>query len=43
MHPLFPVVQVYMHTVQNDLLTRRIFGEFVSEIQLVDFILTILL
>ena len=36
----------YIHdtcTVQDDLLVREIFGEFVSEIQLVDFILVILL
>ena len=30
-------------TVQDDLLAREIFGEFVSEIQLADFILVILL
>ena len=30
-------------TVQDDLLAREIFGEFVSEIQLADFILAILL
>ena len=33
----------YNSTVQDDLLAREIFGEFVSEIQLADFILAILL
>ena len=34
---------IYIYTVQDDLLVREIFGEFVSEIQLADFILAILL
>ena len=33
----------YLNTVQDDFLAREIFGEFVSEIQLADFILAILL
>ena len=32
-----------VYTVQDDLLAREIFGEFVSVIQLADFILAILL
>ena len=32
-----------LYTVQDDLLAREIFGKFVSEIQLADFILAILL
>ena len=34
---------ILCNTVQDDLLAREIFGEFVSEIQLADFILVILL
>ena len=34
---------VHVNTVQDDLLAREIFREFVSEIQLADFILAILL
>ena len=35
------VIKARGYTVQDDLLAREIFGEFVSEIQLADFILAI--
>ena len=37
------IVMTSCSTVQDDLLAREIFGEFVSEIQLANFILAILL
>ena len=40
---LFKVFKYIPSTIQDDLLAREIFGEFVSEIQLADFILAILL
>ena len=40
--PIFNPLHV-KNTVQDDLLAREIFGEFVSEIQLADLILAILL
>ena len=37
------MIFLLLYTVQDDLLAREIFGEFVSEIQLADFMLAILL
>ena len=39
----FVLVFTITYTVQDDLLAREIFGEFVPEIQLANFILAILL